>query len=114
MIQSGGWCRLRVQDEHTKLARIALYFSPLQDDAFKIDVSKMRVLLPPEIRDKINEEIKSVVRIAQDAYRKRGREGKETPVQMSGTGKSTKGKTPQSRVRSVRASGVLNRRASGR
>ena len=96
MIQSGGWCRLRSQDEHTKLARIALHFLPSQDDVFKIDVSKMRVSLPQEIRGKIADAIKPVVRIAQDVYRKRGREGKETLAQISGTGKSAKGKTLRS------------------
>ena len=98
MIQSGGWCRLRSQDEHTKLARIALHFSPLQDDDFKINVSKMRVSLPPEIRDKIAKAIMPTVRIAQDTYRKRTREEKKTSAQILGTGKSAKGKTPQSQV----------------
>jgi hypothetical protein len=50
LIQSGGWCRLRAVDEHTKLARISVSFNPILDDAFKINVAKMRVQLPSEIR----------------------------------------------------------------
>lgn len=68
LIQSGGWCRLRTLDEHTKLARIALSFSPALDEAFKINVAKMRVQLPSQIREQIAQVIKPVVKIARDAY----------------------------------------------
>lgn len=77
MIQSGGWCRLRARDEHTKLARIALHFSPSQDSAFRIDVSKMSVTLPPEIRDQILQKIKPVVSEAQSVYRKKGKSNRK-------------------------------------
>lgn len=97
MIQSGGWCRLRTVDEHTKLARIALRFSPPQDDAFKINVSKMRVSLPREIREQIASAIKPAVRMAHDAYRKRARDGGKAPAQVSKAGKSPKGETFQTR-----------------
>ena len=46
MIQSGGWSNLRTLDEHSKLARVALSFDPRLDDAFRINVAKMRVQLP--------------------------------------------------------------------
>jgi hypothetical protein len=70
MIQSGGWCHLRTSDEHTKLARVALSFSPILDDAFKINVAKMRVQLPSILRDQVDLAIKPVIKIAQDTYRK--------------------------------------------
>ncbi|WKZ15499.1 MAG: ATP-binding protein [Candidatus Jettenia caeni] len=68
LIQSGGWCRLRTIDEHTKLARIALSFSPALDEAFKINVAKMRVQLPLQIREQTEQAIKPVVKIARDTY----------------------------------------------
>lgn len=71
MIQSGGWSHLRAPDEHTKLARIALLFEPSLDEAFKINVAKMRVQIPSEIRDRIRKAIEPVVRLAQEAYRKK-------------------------------------------
>jgi hypothetical protein len=71
MIQSGGWCRLRTADEHTKLARVALSFSPKLDEAFKINVAKMRVQLPASARDQIAELLKPVIKLAQDTYRRR-------------------------------------------
>ncbi len=70
LIQSGGWSRLRTIDEHTKLARIALSFLPGLDEAFKINVAKMRVQLPPQIREGVEKAIRPVIRLAQDTYRK--------------------------------------------
>ncbi len=71
LIQSGGWSRLRTADEHTKLARVALSFMPALDDAFKINVAKMRVQLPLQIKDQIEDAIKPVIKIAQERYRKK-------------------------------------------
>jgi anti-sigma regulatory factor (Ser/Thr protein kinase) len=72
LIQSGGWCRLRTADEHTKLARVALHFSPCMDDAFRVNVSKMRVQLPASVRDRLIEAIAPVTRLANDTYRRTG------------------------------------------
>ena len=69
LIQSGGWNRLRTADEHTKLARIAVRFSPQLDEAFKVNVAKMRVALPPQARDQIEAAIRPVMKLAQLAYR---------------------------------------------
>lgn len=68
MIQSGGWSNLRTPDEHTKLARVAVSFSPELDEAFKINVAKMRVQLPSSIRDAVREAIIPVTRIAREVY----------------------------------------------
>jgi len=68
MIQSGGWCGLRVPDEHTKLFRIELNFSPVFDNAFKINVAKMRVQLPAQIKEVIDSAISPVVQVARDYY----------------------------------------------
>jgi hypothetical protein len=70
LIQSGGWCRLRTSDEHTKLARIALSFIPAMDEAFKINVAKMRVQLPPQIGELIEQAVGPVIKMAQETYRK--------------------------------------------
>jgi hypothetical protein len=77
MIQSGGWSNLRTLDEHLKLARIALHFSPKLDEEFKINVPKMRVALPAVIRDDILKAIGPVVKLANAAYRagERGKGG---------------------------------------
>lgn len=68
MIQSGGWSNLRAPDEHTKLARVAVSFSRKLDEAFKINVAKMRVQMPAIIRDSVRDATTPVVRFAREAY----------------------------------------------
>jgi hypothetical protein len=68
MIQSGGWSNLRAPDEHVKLARIAVSFSPRLDEAFKVNVAKMRVQMPAALRDEIKKATASVVKIAREVY----------------------------------------------
>lgn len=72
MIQSGGWNRLRTLDEHTKLARVAIDFPPKADSAFRINVSKMSVQLPEEIRNSLTAIATAVTAKAKEAYRQRG------------------------------------------
>jgi hypothetical protein len=68
MIQSGGWCGLMKNDEHTKLARVALRFSPKLDEAFRVNVAKMRVQLPTSIRESIEGAIHPVRGLARKVY----------------------------------------------
>ncbi len=71
MVQSGGWCKLRTPDEHTKLARVALSFSPKLDEAFKVNVAKMSVQLPTQIRDNVQSVVATLARLARERYDKR-------------------------------------------
>jgi len=73
LIQWGGWSRLRVIDEHTKLARVSLDFTPDLDAAFGINISKAIVKLPSELKEAIQPEIKRVCSLADDRYRKSDR-----------------------------------------
>jgi hypothetical protein len=75
MIQSGGWSNLRAADEHTKLARVAVFFPPALDDAFKVNVAKMRVQMPTAIRDDIRAAITPVVKLAREVYDRKTRLG---------------------------------------
>jgi uncharacterized tellurite resistance protein B-like protein len=77
MIQSGGWSSLRTLDEHTKLARVALSFSPNLDEAFKINVAKMRVQLPAQLREEIQEPIAQLAKIARETYSRTGKKSKK-------------------------------------
>lgn len=69
MVQSGGWCRLRVRDEHLKLARASLDFFPELDAAFEINVAKTRVKLPQPLRPELAEPVDELARAAQSRYR---------------------------------------------
>jgi hypothetical protein len=71
MIQSGGWNRLRTTDEHSKLARIALDIPQSLEDLFQINVAKMRVALPDDVRPRLGVLAAGVVTAAQEAYRHR-------------------------------------------
>jgi hypothetical protein len=84
MIQSGGWSNLRAPDEHTKLARVAVSFLPKLDEAFKINVAKMRVQMPPQIRDAVRDAIGPVVKLAREVYdRKSAKPSHATPQTAS-------------------------------
>jgi hypothetical protein len=81
MVQSGGWSNLRTLDEHTKLARVALSFDPCLDDAFRINVAKMRVQLPRQLCEGIEKAIAPVAKAAQAAYRRSSGNGHvEAPI----------------------------------
>lgn len=71
MIQSGGWNRLRTMDEHSKLARIAVDIPAGLEDLFQINVAKMRVVVPDELRAQLRALVAGVVNVAQEAYRRR-------------------------------------------
>jgi hypothetical protein len=70
LIQSGGWSHLRTLDEHTKLARIEVDIPAAADAAFAINVSKMRVTLPPGLRDDLRAIATAVAGRADRAYRR--------------------------------------------
>ena len=79
LIQWGGWSRIRTIDEHSKLARVAIDFTPNLDAAFGINISKAIVKLPLDFRDDIEPVVNQVVRIAQQRYRKGGAGNAGTP-----------------------------------
>jgi len=70
LIQAGGWSRLRTQDEHTKLARVAIDIPSAADDAFELTVSKTQVRIPASIRGELAAIASSTCRIAEQAYRR--------------------------------------------
>lgn len=70
LVQWSGWAGIRAIDEHTKLARAALDFDTDLDTAFNINVSKMRVMIPPQLRQMLERPINDLCLRADDAYRK--------------------------------------------
>jgi hypothetical protein len=80
LIQSGGWAGLRAADEHTKLARASLDFSTSFDEDFKIDVSKMRVIIPQALRSMMTPHINELVQLADARYRNSSVEPSDSPA----------------------------------
>jgi Histidine kinase-, DNA gyrase B-, and HSP90-like ATPase len=73
LVQWGGWNGIRGIDEHTKLARAALDFDTDLDSIFNINVAKMRVTIPPQLRQMLERPINELCGQADDAYRKTSR-----------------------------------------
>jgi Histidine kinase-, DNA gyrase B-, and HSP90-like ATPase len=70
LVQWGGWAGVRAIDEHTKLARASVEFDTDLDEAFNINVAKMRVSLPSQLRHMIERPINEACSLADDMYRK--------------------------------------------
>ncbi len=83
LIQWGGWNRLRTNDEHTKLARVALVFSTDLDAAFGINISKAIVKLPADLREEIQPVIRTVVSAAQARYRSSDKLSRPSPTRTT-------------------------------
>lgn len=93
LVQWGGWNGIRGIDEHTKLARAALDFDTDLDSVFNINVAKMRVALPPEIRQMLERPINDLCAHADDRYRKASRRS-SAKEQLSTTAGSQSGSRP--------------------
>ena len=72
LLQSGGWCGLRTSDEHSKLARILVEIPSGFDDLFKVNISKMKINFPREIREETIHKLAPVLKKANDSYRTQG------------------------------------------
>lgn len=69
LVQWGGWAGTRAVDEHTKLARASIDFDTDLDDAFNINVAKMRVALPPQLKQMLSRPISELCILANNTYR---------------------------------------------
>jgi hypothetical protein len=76
LVQWGGWNGIRGIDEHTKLARASLDFDTDLDSVFNINVAKMRVTIPPQLRQMLERPINELCSRADDIYRKTPRPDK--------------------------------------
>jgi hypothetical protein len=83
LIQAGGWNRLRTMDEHTKLARIAVDLPTGVDELFRVNVTKMRVHVPTELRDSLIAIASGAAGAAAKQYR-RSSAGRSAPVREVG------------------------------
>ena len=70
LVQWGGWSKIRTIDEHTKLARASVDFGTNLDDAFNINVAKMRVNLPSQLRKMLSRPVNELCIAADAAYRR--------------------------------------------
>lgn len=94
LIQHGGWCGIRAPDEHTKFARASIAFQTDLDTLFQINVAKMRVSLPIEVKTLLERPIHELCHRADGVYRRDARHGEaerpanhpaEAPVRIDAT-----------------------------
>lgn len=71
LVQWGGWAGIRGIDEHLKLARASLEFDTELDDLFHINVAKMRVSVPAELKQLLERLINDLCISANHVYRER-------------------------------------------
>lgn len=69
LLQSGGWSGLRTADEHTKLVRVLVDIPPGMDVLFKVNISKMKVSMPREVRGFVMDHLSPVIKAGQEKYR---------------------------------------------
>ncbi len=109
MIQSGGWSWLRGQDEHIKLARAALEFWPDLDEEFEINISKMRVKLPDDLREQLKPLVSFLTKRAEDRYRVSARSDRRPESGRPAAPTSASGRRSSSAEGNVPAGGPVAR-----
>ena len=72
LLQSGGWCGLRTSDEHSKLARVLVEIPAGFDDLFKVNISKMKINFPRELREETIQKLAPTLKKANYSYRTQG------------------------------------------
>ena len=68
LIQSGGWNRMRTQDEHTKYARIALDLHADADFTLALNIMKSSVVFPPVMKALLKETVDELCSLARKKY----------------------------------------------
>lgn len=70
LVQWGSWAGTRGIDEHTKLARASLDFGNELDSVFNINVAKMRVTIPGQLKQMIERPVSELCILADHTYRR--------------------------------------------
>lgn len=85
LLQAGGWSYLRAADEHTKLLRVAVSFPGDLDQAFAINITKMRARIPEDIREEVKGLVSEWAKTARQHY---DRASHRTTAGASATGRT--------------------------
>lgn len=79
LVQWGSWGGTRGIDEHTKLARASLDFDNALDEVFNINVAKMRVAVPGQLKQMLDRPISELCILADRTYRRQNPDKKPKP-----------------------------------
>jgi hypothetical protein len=86
LVQWGGWAGIRGIDEHLKLARASLDFDTELDELFQINVAKMRVAVPAQLKQLLERPINDLCIAANQVYRDRAGRTHDAPKTDSTAG----------------------------
>lgn len=75
LVQWGNWGGTRGIDEHTKLARASIDFDNDLDEVFNINVAKMRVAIPGQLKQMLERPISELCILADRTYRRQVHDG---------------------------------------
>jgi hypothetical protein len=108
LIQHGGWSAIRSVDEHTKFARASVDFQTDLDALFQINVAKMRVSLPLELRTLLERPIHELCHRADSVYRRDAQHGGRRRPMADQSAESPKWKVDASGIATAMISAALS------
>jgi hypothetical protein len=108
LVQHGGWAGIRSVDEHTKFARASVDFETDLDALFQINVAKMRVVLPIEVKTLLERPIHELCHRADAVYRRDTRHGGRRKDVADQQVETTRTKTNASGIATALISAALN------
>lgn len=108
LIQHGGWSGIRSVDEHTKFARASVDFQTDLDSLFQINVAKMRVALPLEVRTLLERPIHELCHRADAVYRRDAHHGSKKKTTPEPTAEPSRSKVDASGIATAMISAALN------
>ncbi|MBB3605328.1 hypothetical protein FHT40_005012 [Mycolicibacterium sp. BK556] len=79
LVQWGSWAGTRGIDEHTKLARASLDFTSTLDEVFNINVAKMRVAVPAQLKQMLDRPVSELCILADRVYRRQNADTVDDP-----------------------------------
>ncbi|MEZ0350695.1 ATP-binding protein [Mycobacterium sp. pR1184] len=79
LVQWGSWAGTRGIDEHTKLARASLDFTSSLDEVFNINVAKMRVSVPAQLKQMLERPVSELCILADRVYRRHNSDAADAP-----------------------------------
>ena len=104
LIQSGGWNRMRNQEEHTKYARAALYLHTDADFTLSLNIMKSSVVFPRVMKESLKSMVEELCSFARKKY---------TPDKKVGGGSTSHTQSQHSNDPNIKAGNTQSPNFSG-
>ena len=94
LLKMGGWSGMRINDEHTKLTRVAVDFPNELDELFSINITKMKAKIPTPIFEDLKSDSAKWVADGRKRYDKKAR-SKASSKSSKGSASSAPSPSPK-------------------